>query len=204
MSYREIESPVGPLLLAGDDEGLRFLLFKKGRDKARPKSESEPDRSSLKESAKQLGAYFAGGCGFRAALAPQGTPFQTAVWSALLKIPTAKRKLRSDRRPSRQSQSGARRRSRTAPIRSRSSFRATVSSAQRLADRLRRRVADQAGTARARAGERTLLSAVPKFRGSEFRGLPNRGEVAIRGNQMQPRTEIAEPQNHRKSEPREP
>ena len=28
MFYREIESPVGPLLLAGDDEGLRFLLFK--------------------------------------------------------------------------------------------------------------------------------------------------------------------------------
>jgi methylated-DNA-[protein]-cysteine S-methyltransferase len=88
MFYREIESPVGPLLLAGDEEGLRFLLFKKGRDKARPKSEWEPDRSSLKESAKQLGAYFAGRLrDFELPLAPQGTPFQTAVWSALLKIP---------------------------------------------------------------------------------------------------------------------
>ena len=88
MFYREVESPVGPLLLAGDDEGLRFLLFTKGRDKARPTPEWEPDRSRLKESARQLGAYFAGRLrDFDLPLAPQGTSFQTAVWSALLKIP---------------------------------------------------------------------------------------------------------------------
>ena len=86
--YRELESPVGPLLLAGDDEGLRFLLFRKGRDKARPKPEWEPDRATLKDTARQIGAYFAGRLKrFDLPLAPQGTPFQTSVWSALLEIP---------------------------------------------------------------------------------------------------------------------
>lgn len=88
MFYREIESPIGPLLLAGDDEGLRFLQFKKGRDKARPRPGWEPDRTKLKETARQIGAYFAGRLKeFDLPLAPRGTPFQTSVWSALREIP---------------------------------------------------------------------------------------------------------------------
>ena len=61
MHYRTIDSPIGPLLVAGDDDGLRFLLFGKGRNgQMKPKPEWEPDRGTLKEPAKQLTAYFAG------------------------------------------------------------------------------------------------------------------------------------------------
>jgi methylated-DNA-[protein]-cysteine S-methyltransferase len=88
MFYKEMESPIGPLLLAGDRDALRFLLFKRGRDKAKPKPEWEPDRSALKEPIKQLGAYFSGRLkDFDLPLAPGGTSFQTSVWEALQRIP---------------------------------------------------------------------------------------------------------------------
>ena len=90
MQYREIESPVGPLLLAGDEQGLRLLLFKKGRDKARarPGPGWEPDRGALKEPVRQVTAYFNGRLrDFDLPLAPLGTTFQCAVWGELQRIP---------------------------------------------------------------------------------------------------------------------
>jgi methylated-DNA-[protein]-cysteine S-methyltransferase len=90
MQYRRIESPIGPLVIAGDDDGLRVLWF--GRDRygraAQPAADWEPDRGSMKEPVKQLNAYFAGKLrDFDIPLAPQGTAFQTAVWRALCDIP---------------------------------------------------------------------------------------------------------------------
>jgi methylated-DNA-[protein]-cysteine S-methyltransferase len=88
MQYRLLESPIGPLIVAGDEEGLRYLLFARGRDKARPQPEWEEDRGLLKEPVKQLNAYFAGTLrDFDLPLAPQGTAFQTEVWRALCDIP---------------------------------------------------------------------------------------------------------------------
>jgi methylated-DNA-[protein]-cysteine S-methyltransferase len=88
MRYRTIESPIGPLLLAGDDQGVRFLLFSTGRHTAQPKPEWEPDRGSLNDIASQLTSYFAGKLrAFDIPLAPQGTPFQQQVWRALCDIP---------------------------------------------------------------------------------------------------------------------
>jgi methylated-DNA-[protein]-cysteine S-methyltransferase len=88
MRYRTIESPIGQLLLAGDDQGVRFLLFSTGRHTAQPKPDWEPDRGSLNESASQLTSYFAGKLrAFDIPLAPQGTPFQQQVWRALCDIP---------------------------------------------------------------------------------------------------------------------
>jgi methylated-DNA-[protein]-cysteine S-methyltransferase len=88
MHYRNIESPIGPLLLAGDDEGLRFLLFSNGHHTAQPKPEWQPDRGALKDIASQLTSYFAGKLrAFDIALAPQGTAFQQQVWRALCDIP---------------------------------------------------------------------------------------------------------------------
>jgi methylated-DNA-[protein]-cysteine S-methyltransferase len=88
MFYKEIESPIGPLLLAGDRDALRFLLFTRGRDKAKPDPEWEPDRGALKEPVKQLGAYLNGRLkDFDLPLAPDGTSFQTSVWDALQRIP---------------------------------------------------------------------------------------------------------------------
>ena len=99
MQYRTIESPIGPLLIAGDDNGLRFLLFSRGpfdsrslaqgkRSEVKPKPEWEADRGLLKEPVKQLTAYFAGKLrAFDIPLAPKGTPFQSQVWRALCDIP---------------------------------------------------------------------------------------------------------------------
>ena len=88
MFYRTIESPIGPLLAAGDEEGLRFLLFTRGRDRATPKADWEPDRSALKETARQLSAYFTGKLhAFDLLVAPEGTPFQQSVWQQLQRIP---------------------------------------------------------------------------------------------------------------------
>jgi len=88
MRYRQLDSPIGSLLVAGDDQGLRYLLFAEGRRAARPKPEWEPDRSTLTETVRQLTAYFAGKLRFfDVPLAPQGTSFQQQVWRALCDIP---------------------------------------------------------------------------------------------------------------------
>jgi methylated-DNA-[protein]-cysteine S-methyltransferase len=88
MQYRSIESPIGPLLLAADEQGLRFLLFSSGKTIARAEDDWEPDRGLLNEPVRQLTAYFAGKLrAFDIPLAPQGTAFQTQVWRALCDIP---------------------------------------------------------------------------------------------------------------------
>jgi methylated-DNA-[protein]-cysteine S-methyltransferase len=88
MRYRTLDSPIGPLLLAGDDAGLRYLLFAEGRRPVRPDPDWEPDGTTLKEAAEQLEAYFAGRLRqFDVPLAPRGTPFQQEVWRALCDIP---------------------------------------------------------------------------------------------------------------------
>lgn len=87
MQFRTVDSPVGPLLLAGDEHGLRLLLFGNGR--SRPNTAAwEPDRGLLAEPVRQLTAYFKGQLrDFDLPLAPGGTPFQLAVWSELRQIP---------------------------------------------------------------------------------------------------------------------
>ena len=86
--YTQIESPLGPLLLAADDAGLRQILFVKGRHPAQPESSWKEDRAPLKETIRQLHAYFAGELeNFDLQLAPEGTPFQLGVWRSLCDIP---------------------------------------------------------------------------------------------------------------------
>lgn len=88
VQYRVIESPIGPLLLAGDAEGVRFLLFSKGRAVAVPAPDWRSDAGLLKEPARQLVAYFKGTLRqFDIPVAPEGTPFQRSVWAALQQIP---------------------------------------------------------------------------------------------------------------------
>ena len=83
MQYRSIDSPIGPLLLAGDEKGLRYLSFS-----GKPHADWEPDRRLLNEPVKQLHAYFAGKLRtFDVPVAPEGTPFQSQVWRALCDIP---------------------------------------------------------------------------------------------------------------------
>jgi methylated-DNA-[protein]-cysteine S-methyltransferase len=86
--YTQIESPLGPLLLAADDVGLRQILFVKGRHPAQPETSWKEDHVPLNETIQQLQAYFAGELeNFDLTLAPEGTPFQLGVWHRLYDIP---------------------------------------------------------------------------------------------------------------------
>ena len=88
MSYTQIESPVGPLLLVGDDAGLRQILFVNGRHRARPEPSWKDDAAPLEKTIRQLRSYFAGEREeFDLPLAPEGTPFQREVWRRLCEIP---------------------------------------------------------------------------------------------------------------------
>jgi methylated-DNA-[protein]-cysteine S-methyltransferase len=88
MFYTQIESPLGPLLLAADDAGLRQILFVNGRHPARLESSWKEDRVPLNDGIRQLHAYFGGELEkFDLPLAPEGTPFQLGVWSSLCDIP---------------------------------------------------------------------------------------------------------------------
>ena len=88
MQYRTIDTPIGRLLVAGDDAGLRFLLFGNGRPEIRPDPAWEPDRGLLNEPVRQLTLYFQGKLrDFAIDVAPEGTAFQRSVWSQLQQIP---------------------------------------------------------------------------------------------------------------------
>lgn len=87
-SFTQIESPLGVLLLASDEQGLREIQFVNGRHSVRRKPEWQEDAAALKEPIRQLRAYFAGELeDFDLPLAPQGTTFQQKVWADLCKIP---------------------------------------------------------------------------------------------------------------------
>jgi methylated-DNA-[protein]-cysteine S-methyltransferase len=84
MFYTQIESPVGALMLAGDESGLRQLSF----GPAEPELGWKKDEASLAEAVRQLHAYFGGELeAFDLRLAPAGTAFQLAVWMELCGIP---------------------------------------------------------------------------------------------------------------------
>jgi methylated-DNA-[protein]-cysteine S-methyltransferase len=88
MRYCTTESPAGSLLLAGDEAGLRFLDFRRGRRPLGPGDDWREERRPFRDALAQLQAYFAGRLRrFELSLAPQGTPFQHRVWDALLEIP---------------------------------------------------------------------------------------------------------------------
>lgn len=87
--YTHMDSPVGVLLLAADDDGLRLIEFASPRHPAtRGHDWREGSNDVLAETRAQLGAYFDGSRrAFALPLAPRGTPFQRDVWRALQRIP---------------------------------------------------------------------------------------------------------------------
>jgi methylated-DNA-[protein]-cysteine S-methyltransferase len=88
LRYRVIDSPIGPLMLAGDGRALRRLAFVR-------EGEPEPDADwhldttgGLDGVCRELDTYFSGRLKrFSTLVAPDGTPFQRRVWTALCDIP---------------------------------------------------------------------------------------------------------------------
>ena len=78
-------SPIGPLTLVSDGDGLVGVHFEGWMLPAAAVNKSD---AVLARTARQLDAYFAGQLRtFDLPLAPTGTPFQQRVWSALREIP---------------------------------------------------------------------------------------------------------------------
>jgi methylated-DNA-[protein]-cysteine S-methyltransferase len=82
--HATVGSPLGDILLGGDEAGLVGLWFANERPRARGRR----DPAALRPAAEQLEAYFAGELqAFDLPLAPRGTAWQRHVWSELERIP---------------------------------------------------------------------------------------------------------------------
>lgn len=88
MYYDIIKSPIRPILLAGDEEGLKHIIFLKDEQKVKIPDDWVENKEFFREVERQLEAYFSGKlkC-FDLKLAPEGTDFQKSVWKALCEIP---------------------------------------------------------------------------------------------------------------------
>ncbi|HEY7334680.1 MAG TPA: methylated-DNA--[protein]-cysteine S-methyltransferase [Bryobacteraceae bacterium] len=89
MNYRYVESPIGKLLIAGDNECVRRIEFPNNGEPRNPApgwiAASTP---TLDEAARQLREYFfEGRTEFELPLTPEGTEFQKTVWRELRNIP---------------------------------------------------------------------------------------------------------------------
>ncbi len=85
--FRIIDSPVGPLTLAGRGTTLGHLRMA-GQTHEPDRSGWIEDNEIFPEAVEQLGAYFAGEItDFHVALDLAGTEFQRRVWTALQTIP---------------------------------------------------------------------------------------------------------------------
>ncbi len=88
MYYDIIESLVCPILLAGDEKGLKHVIFLKGERQVEIPDDWVENKELFREATRQLDAYFSGKLeSFDLKLAPEGTEFQKSVWKALCKIP---------------------------------------------------------------------------------------------------------------------
>jgi methylated-DNA-[protein]-cysteine S-methyltransferase len=93
LRHATLDTPLGPVLVAADADGLRHISFLAGTAALRPgpdwlRDDAPPPGSPLAEALRQLGAYFAGRLQrFELPLAPRGTAFQQRVWEALRAIP---------------------------------------------------------------------------------------------------------------------
>jgi methylated-DNA-[protein]-cysteine S-methyltransferase len=88
MSYTRMESPVGKLLLAADEQGLRQLSFESSKRAASVQPDWSEDKAPFAEVIRQLQEYFGGELKvFDLRLAPEGTEFQLLVWNSLRAIP---------------------------------------------------------------------------------------------------------------------
>jgi methylated-DNA-[protein]-cysteine S-methyltransferase len=87
--WSEVASPIGPIRLTAGPNALTgvFMLKHKYGPEGFP-AEERGESPLLRESARQLAAYFEGALrDFELPLAPDGSDFQRQVWHELVKIP---------------------------------------------------------------------------------------------------------------------
>ena len=87
--WSTVESPIGPLLLTADDDGITGVHMDGGaHGPSHPRADWVEDAPRFAEACRQLEEYFAGDrTDFDLPLKPLGTPFQQEVWAALQTIP---------------------------------------------------------------------------------------------------------------------
>jgi methylated-DNA-[protein]-cysteine S-methyltransferase len=88
--YATVESPLGTILLTSDGTALTGLYFQGQRYAPQPGPgwQRRDDLPVFARAQAWLDAYFAGGpLGVDLPLAPQGTPFQRAVWQQIARVP---------------------------------------------------------------------------------------------------------------------
>jgi methylated-DNA-[protein]-cysteine S-methyltransferase len=84
--YACIESPIGPLMLCGDEHAVT-ALYLPGRHPT-PRSDWRRDDARFAAVVRQLEEYFAGErTTFDVPLRPSGAAFELDVWAELLRIP---------------------------------------------------------------------------------------------------------------------
>ncbi|MBZ5605345.1 MAG: methylated-DNA--[protein]-cysteine S-methyltransferase [Acidobacteriia bacterium] len=88
MNYGYLETPIGTLLIAGDD-AIHAIYFPKNGKAVKPEADwTESSRGAVGVAIKQLKEYFSGKrAEFELPLAPEGTAFQRSVWGQLCEIP---------------------------------------------------------------------------------------------------------------------
>lgn len=88
MYYCYLDTPIGDLLLAGDDDALCLVGFPEGSMRREPESDWIFSEEPFTAAREQLTAYFAGERkSFDLKLNPVGTEFQLQVLEELQKIP---------------------------------------------------------------------------------------------------------------------
>lgn len=88
MHYCYLDTPIGELLLAGEDDGLRFIGFPEGSGRLEPDTDWIFAEKPFANAIDQLKSYFAGERReFDLVLKPTGTEFQLQVLDELQKIP---------------------------------------------------------------------------------------------------------------------
>ncbi len=88
MYYCYTNTPIGDLLLAGDDDGLSMIGFPKGKMRRDPEPDWIFNEQPFAEARRQLDEYFAGDRkDFDLPLHLSGTDFQVQVLEELQRIP---------------------------------------------------------------------------------------------------------------------
>lgn len=88
MYFDRFDSPIGPLTVAADEQGLRHILFAENRHDAKGREHWQRDPDAVAEPRRQLLQYLHGERKqFELTLAPVGTGFQLQVWHTLAQIP---------------------------------------------------------------------------------------------------------------------